>query len=437
MLDLKALERTEPSPATGKTYLQEYRDDLRHRGDDPAKVDQVVSINQRRRQLISEYETARAEQNRVGQIIADMKRKKEDASSQLAAMQTLSVQLKEMDRQVQDVEAELNGLLSTLPNKFHSSVPVGKSEADNVVVRTVGEAKSFAFPVRDHVEIADALGLIDFERATKVAGARFAFMKGLGARLERALIQFMMDLHSQRHGYTELIPPFLVNQNSMYATGQFPKFKEDVFHIEGADLYLIPTAETSVTSYYAGEMLDESALPSSFCAYSPCFRSEAGSYGKDTRGIFRQHQFNKVELLHFAHPSQSYELHEKMVGHAERVLQLLELSYRVVNKCTADMTFSAAKCYDLEVWLPAQKAFREISSCSNFEDFQARRANIRFRPGEKGKPQYVHTLNGSGVAVGRTVIALLENGQQEDGSVILPEVLHPYMGDVTKISAKP
>lgn len=433
MLDIKALERKEVNPQTQKTYLEEYKQDLRNRGEDPDRIEKVLEINNRRRVIVNEFEVARAEQNRVGQVIAQLKRNKQDASRELSEMQALSAKLKEMDKKVQEVDAELHETLATFPNKFHHTVPVGKSEADNVVVRAVGEPTQFSFKAKDHAELAEKLGILNLERAAKVTGSRFYFLLGAAARLERALIQFMMDLHSREHGYEEMIPPFMVNSASMFGVGQFPKFKEDVFHVAGTDYYLIPTAETSVTNYFANEILEEDQLPSSFCAYSPCFRSEAGTYGKDTRGIFRVHQFNKVELLHFAHPGNSYELHEKLVGDAENVLKHLELPYRVVNKCTADMTFSSAKCYDLEVWLPGQNAYREISSCSNFEDFQARRANIRFRPKDKGKPQFVHTLNGSGLAIGRTLIAILENFQQEDGSILLPKAIRPYMGGKDRI----
>jgi seryl-tRNA synthetase len=433
MIDIKALENQDVQEETGKTYAEDYRQDLINRGDDPEKVDRLLATNQKRKKLVTEFESLRASQKLVGQEIAQLKRKGEDASDLLEQMQIVSDQLKVMSSDLETTEQQLKTQLEELPNKFHSSVPVGLSEEHNVVVREVGEKPHFAFKVEDHLVLAEKLDIIDLERAAKVTGSRFAFMKKAGSQLERALIQYKMDLHTREHGYEEMIPPFMVNTQSMFGTGQFPKFKEDVFHISDTDYYLIPTAETSVTNYYAGEMLQESQLPQSFCAYSPCFRSEAGSHGKDTRGIFRVHQFNKVELLHFAHPEDSYQCHERLVGHAERVLKDLELHYRVVNKCTSDMTFSSAKCYDIEVWLPGQEQFREISSCSNFEDFQARRADIRFRPTGGGKPRFVHTLNGSGLAVGRTVIAILENYQREDGSVEVPEVLRSYMGGLDRI----
>jgi seryl-tRNA synthetase len=434
MLDIHLLESNDVHATYGMTFRDAYKKDLADRGDKPSKVDDLLKRNDARKKAILEFETLRAEQNKVGTEIAKIKKEKGDASHLLSAMQEVSAKMKSLDEERVIAENDLKTLLDELPNKFHSSVPRGKSEADNQITRTVGSPGTFSFKPKDHADLAEQLGIIDFERATKTTGARFAFMKGLGSRLERALIQYMMDLHINEHGYTEMIPPFIVNSMSMYGTGQFPKFKTDVFHLENSDYYLIPTAETSVTNFYANEILEEKMLPQSFCAYSPCFRSEAGSYGKDTKGIFRVHQFNKVELLHFVHPDVSYELHEKMVNHAETVLSRLELPYRVVNKCTADMTFSSAKCYDLEVWLPGQNSYREISSCSNFEDFQARRASIRFRPdGPKAKPRFVHTLNGSGVAVGRTVIGILENFQQEDGTIKIPGVLSPYMGGLKTI----
>jgi seryl-tRNA synthetase len=315
---------------------------------------------------------------------------------------------------------------------LNASVPVGDSDADNKIIHTWGEPRKFSFKAKEHWEIGEKLGVIDFERAGKVTGARFAFLKKGGARLERALMNFMLDLHTGEHGYTEMLPPFIVNYDSFRGTGQFPKFKQDVFHLTGFDYALIPTAEVPVTNYYREEILDEADLPQSFAAYSPCFRSEAGSYGKDTKGLIRQHQFEKVELMKFAHPSNSYEEHEKLTANAEEVLKRLELPFQRVALCSGDIGFGAAKCYDLNVWLPGQNAYREISSCSNFEDFQARRANIRFKA-KGGKPQFVHTLNGSGLAIGRTLIAILENYQNEDGTVQVPKALVPYMGGLTQI----
>lgn len=321
-----------------------------------------------------------------------------------------------------------------MPNMCHPTVPVGKSADDNKTVRTVGEPIKTNFKAKDHADIGVDLGIIDFDRAAKVAGARFSVLKGAGARLERALIHFMLDVQTKEHGYTEMAPPFIVNSASLFGTGQLPKFHEDLFHLKDTDYHLIPTAEVPVTNYYRDDMLKESELPLAYAAYSPCFRSEAGSYGKDTKGLIRQHQFNKVEIVKFSHPDKSYEEHERMTGHAETILKKLELPYKVMLLCTGDIGFGAAKCHDLEVWLPAQAAYREISSVSNFEDFQARRANIRFKPNDGGKPQFVHTLNGSGLAVGRTLVAILENYQNEDGSVQVPKALQPYMDGLTKIA---
>lgn len=429
MIDVKALSDAE--------FADAYRRDLKNRGEDPTWVDKLLELNQTRRTMITAQEGLRSEQNKVGEEIARRKRAKEDATDLLTQMQAFTKKVKDLELQVQTAEDNVAQAAARLPNRLHKSVPVGASEEDNVVVRASGVKRVFEFKAKEHWQLGEDLGIIDFERAGKVAGARFAFLRGAAATLERALIQFMMDLHSREHGYTEMVPPFVANSKSFYGTGQFPKFKEDVFHLENTDYSLIPTAEVPVTNYFNGEILKESDLPIRFVAFSPCFRSEAGSYGKDTRGLIRQHQFNKVELVMFAHPEHSYELHEKLTGHAERVLQLLELPYRVSALCSRDIGFGAAKCYDIEVWLPGQNAFREISSCSNFEDFQARRADIRFK-GEvpKAKPQFVHTINGSGLAIGRTLIAVMENFQQEDGSVQVPEILRPYMGGLKVIGAQ-
>jgi len=425
VIDVRALEKPE--------FADEYRRSLKNRGEDPKAVDHLVALNQKRRQIITQQETLRAQQNKVGEEIAKLKRAKEDASKQLADMQKLAGELKELDAKTAQADEEMNQFALRLPNKLHSSVPVGEGADDNQVVRAVGAKKTFSFKPKEHFEIGEKLGILDFERGGKVTGARFTFLKGAAAAMERALIQFMMDLHARSHGYTEMIPPFIVNSQSFVGTGQFPKFQDDVFHLQGTDYHLIPTAEVPVTNFYANEMLKLEDLPIKYVAYSPCFRSEAGSYGKDTRGLIRQHQFNKVELVIFSHPEKSYEQHDLLTQHAEKVLQQLELPYRVVSLCSKDIGFGAAKCHDLEVWLPGQNAYREISSCSNFEDFQARRANIRFRAGEKAKPQFVHTLNGSGLAIGRTLIAILENGQHEDGSVKVPAALQPYMGGLAVI----
>jgi seryl-tRNA synthetase len=429
MIDVRALEQSD--------YADEYRRSLKNRGDDPAWVDKILALNKRRRQITTEQETLRAQQNKVGEEIARKKRNKEDAGELLTQMQGMAAKVKELEQEVAEAQQDLDDVVLRLPNKVHSSVPVGESAEDNLVLRAAGVKRAFSFKPKEHWQLGEALGVLDFERAGKVTGARFTFLRGAASHMERALIQFMMDLHSREHGYEEMIPPFIANAQSFVGTGQFPKFKEDVFHLEGHEYYLIPTAEVPVTNYYANETLKESDLPIKFVAYSPCFRSEAGSYGKDTRGLIRQHQFNKVELVIFSRPEKSYELHEQLTANAERVLQLLELPYRVVSLCTRDIGFGAAKCHDLEVWLPGQNAYREISSCSNFEDFQARRANIRFKGADaKAKPQFVHTLNGSGLAIGRTLIAIFENYQLEDGTIEVPRVLQPYMGGTTLIKSR-
>lgn len=433
MIDIKALEQRDMNPATSKTFADQYRETLKNRGEDPGWVDRLLEQNQKRKALLSDMESTRAEQNRVGAEIAEKKRKKEDATPLLEKMQGVAARFKDLDSKAQQAEEELKQMLLRLPNMLHSSVPVGESAEDNQIVRVVGEPTKFGFVAKDHAELGEQLRILDFERAGKVTGARFAFLRGAAARLERALIQFMMDVHSRDHGYEEMIPPFIVNYKSLEGTGQFPKFTQDVFSLRDLDYALIPTAEVPVTNFYAEEMLEEAHLPQRFVAFSPCFRSEAGSYGRDTKGLIRQHQFDKVELMIFAHPDRSYELHEELTGHAEKILQLLELPYRVALLCSKDIGFGAAKCHDLEVWLPSSGQYREISSCSNFEDFQARRANIRFRPADKGKPRFVHTLNGSGLAVGRTLIAILENYQTEKGTVTIPTALRPYMGDVKEI----
>lgn len=429
MIDIKALER---KSETGTSYYDEYRQSLINRGSSIDILDQIVELNKKRKEIITQAETAKAQQNKLSGEIGKLKREGKDASAILSEVETLKGQVKDLENKAAEADAEVLNLALVLPNKPHSSVTVGSSEADNTLVKTVGEPTKFSFKAKEHWELGEALNIIDFERAGKTTGARFAFLKGGAARLERALIQFMMDSHSNHHGYTEMIPPFMVNSNSLLGTGNFPKFKEDVFHLEGSDLYLIPTAEVPVTNYYNGEILDEKDLPQKFCAYSPCFRSEAGSAGRDTKGLIRQHQFDKVELMVFCRPEESYELHEQLTSHAEKILMDLELPFRRMLLCTGDMGFGSAKTFDLEVWLPGQGVYREISSCSNFEDFQARRANIRYR-NAGGKPQFVHTLNGSGLAVGRTLVAILENYQREDGSVAIPKALQSYMGGMTEI----
>ncbi len=434
MIDIKLLEKKFEN---GTSYYDDYKKSLLNRNASTetliATLDQIMHLNIKRKETMTQAETEKAKQNKLSAEIGQLKREGKDASVLLAQVDQLKTQVKDLEIQATQADEQVHHLLLTIPNKPHDSVPVGKSEHDNKIVKTVGEPKKFSFKAKEHIELGEALHIIDFERAAKTTGARFTFLKGAAAQMERALVQFMMDLHSNKHNYTEMIPPFMVNSQSMTGTGQFPKFKEDVFHLENTDYYLIPTAEVPVTNYYSNETLNEADLPKSFCAYSPCFRSEAGSYGKDTKGLIRQHQFNKVELMTFCHPTQSYEVHELLTSHAEKVLTELQLPYRKTLLCTGDMGFGSSKTYDLEVWLPGQNAYREISSCSNFEDFQARRANIRFKPKDGGKPQFVHTLNGSGLAIGRTLVAIFENYQREDGSIEIPQVLRSYMGNKTEI----
>lgn len=425
MIDIKALERAE--------YADQYREVLKNRKDDPSLVDKVLELNKERKKLINEAETRKAEQNRFGPIIAQKKKAGESVDSELAEMQKLSAQVKELEAKAAEADARVTDALLYLPNATHSTTPVGAGEHDNKVIHTWGEKRSYSFKPLEHTELGEKLGIIDFDRGAKVTGARFTFLKGAAARLERALMNFMLDMHTNENGYTEMMTPYMVNHDSFQGTGNFPKFKEDVFHIAGTNYALIPTAEVPVTNYYREEILAEDQLPQSFVAFSPCFRSEAGSHGKDTKGLIRQHQFHKVELMIFSHPEQSYEQHERLTSNAEEVLKRLELSFQRVALCTGDIGFGSAKTYDLNVWLPGQNAYREISSCSNFEDFQARRSNIRFKPKGGGKPQFVHTLNGSGLAIGRTLIAVLENYQQEDGSIKVPSALVPYMGGITVI----
>lgn len=428
MIDIRALEKDEPNTFMNQNFIAGYKSVLKNRGADPGAVDELLALNKLRKAALTEVETAKAKQNKVSGEIAKIKRTGGNADEMLKEMQGLAEQIRKLEGDANAAEAKVNDLALQLPNILHSSTPVGDSAEQNKVIRTVGAPKKFTFKPKDHGEIGEEKKLIDFERAGKVSGARFAFLRGGAARIERALIQFMMDLHADKHGYEEMIPPFIVNANSLRGTGQFPKFKNDVFWITTPEYYLIPTAEVPVTNFFAEEILDSSELPKSFVAYSPCFRSEAGSYGKDTKGLIRQHQFNKVELVKFTRPEESVEQHEMLTAHAEEVLKQLELPYRTMALCSGDIGFGAMKCYDLEVWLPGQNAYREISSCSNFGDFQARRANIRFREGPKGKPQFVHTINGSGLAVGRTLIAILENYQNEDGSITVPKILEKYVG---------
>ena len=390
-------------------------------------------MDTRRRELLVQTEELKSKRNEVSQQISVLKREKKDAEALILEMREVGEKVKDLDNELRTVEEDLERLMLSIPNIPHESAPVGETEDDNVVARTWGEVKEFAFEPKPHWDLATDLGILDFERAGKVTGSRFVFYKGAGARLERALISFMLDLHTDEHGYEEVLPPYMVNRASMTGTGQLPKFEEDAFRIESEDYFLIPTAEVPVTNMHRDEILNKDQLPIRYAAFSSCFRSEAGSAGRDTRGLIRQHQFNKVELVKFVKPEDSYEELEKLTNDAERVLQLLELPYRVMSMCTGDLGFTAAKKYDIEVWIPSYGTYREISSCSNFEAFQARRANIRFRREPNGKPEHVHTLNGSGLAIGRTVAAILENYQQEDGTIIIPEVLRPYMGGKTVI----
>jgi seryl-tRNA synthetase len=404
---------------------------LRQRGMNPSEVlKDFNAIDGERRQAITASETLQARRNRASEEIAKLKKTGQDASAQIQETKELREQIQETERKAAEQEARLREILTAIPNLPHASVPVGKSAEDNVEARRWGKPPQFDFQPKPHWELGEHLGILDLERAAKLSGARFAVYWALGARLERALANFMLDLHTRDHGYTEVLPPYLVNSDSMYGTGQLPKFAQDLFRVPHGekDLWLIPTAEVPVTNLYRDEVLDAARLPVRLTAYTPCFRSEAGSYGKDVRGIIRQHQFQKVELVKFARPENSYDELEKLTNNAEAVLQKLGLHYRVMALCTADMGFSSAKTYDLEVWLPGQNLFREISSCSNFESFQARRANIRYRPEGKSKTEFLHTLNGSALAVGRTWVAIVENYQQADGSIRIPEALQPYMG---------
>ncbi len=391
-----------------------------------------TALDQQRRELLGEAEAFKAEKNTVSALIGRTKDKSQ-VKDEIARMKEVSSRIKELDDQLREVEERLYDMLMGVPNIPHEQSPVGASEEDNVEIRAWGEKPAFGFAPKAHWDIGEDLGILDFERAGKIAGARFALYFGAGARLERALINFMLDLHTGEHGYIETLPPFLVNRASMTGTGQLPKFESDLFHTEEVDLFLIPTAEVPVTNIHRDEILSEKDLPLCYTAYTPCFRKEAGSHGRDTRGLIRQHQFNKVELVKFVRPEDSDAELESLLQNAEKVLQLLQLPYRVVDLCTGDIGFSAARTYDIEVWLPGQECYREISSCSNFRDFQARRAAIRFRRDGAKKPELLHTLNGSGLAVGRTLLAILENYQQEDGSVLIPEVLKPYMGGLEKI----
>ena len=415
-----------------RDHLDEVRERLALRGQ-AINLDQFILIDGERRKTIQEWERLRALQKKVSDEVSKRKREGQDASDLIEEMKKVSQDLKRLDGVVEEKEKILQDFLLTVPNLPHASVPAGKDSSDNVEVRQWGEIPKFDFKPKAHWDLGEELGILDFKNGAKITGARFTLYWDLGAKLERALINFMLDLHTREHGYREVLPPFMVNRTSMTGTGQLPKFEEELFKVEGTDYFLIPTAEVPVTNIHQDEVLEERVLPLYYTAYTPCFRKEAGSYGKDTRGLIRQHQFNKVELVKFAKPETSYDELEKLLTNAEEVLKRLKLPYRVVNLCSGDLGFSASKTYDIEVWLPGQQTFKEISSCSNFEDFQARRAKIRYRISGKSKTEYVHTLNGSGLAVGRTLVAILENYQQADGSVTIPEVLRHYLYGAEKI----
>jgi seryl-tRNA synthetase len=422
MFDVKYL-RDNPAQA---------RERLASRGEE-VELGHFGELDGRRRILLGESETLKAERNQVSALIGKTKDKSQ-VQDEIVRMQEVSKRIKELDEELKEVEAKLQELLLVLPNLPHEDCPIGAGEEDNREVRTWGELRRFEFAPKPHWEVGEKLGILDFERAGKLAGARFSLLRGAGARLERALINFMLDLHTTSHKYVEILPPFMVNRDTMTGTGQLPKFESDLFHLDDPDFFLIPTAEVPVTNIHRDEILAAADLPIRYTAYTPCFRKEAGSHGRDTRGLIRQHQFNKVELVKFVLPEESDRELEKLLDNAEEVLRQLQLPYRVMDLCTGDIGFSAARTFDIEVWLPGQQSYREISSCSNFRDFQARRAAIRFRREAKSKPELVHTLNGSGLAVGRTMVAILENYQQEDGSVVIPEVLRPYMGGLEKIA---
>jgi seryl-tRNA synthetase len=428
--------------------LERVEEKLRARGADPvALLGDFRALDVRRREAITQAEQLKARRNELTQKVGALKKSGQDATAVMDETRALKDRLDELDKAAAEFDEQMRLSLARIPNLTRDEVPAGLSEADNVTVKRWGDKRTFDFEPKPHWEIGEALGILDLERAAKLSGARFAVYMGAGARLERALIGFMLDMHTEQHGYTEVLPPFMVNSKSLFGTGQLPKFADDLFRCSDADLeavtrgefrdndhWLIPTAEVPVTNLYRDEILDETRLPISLTAYTPCFRAEAGAAGKDTRGIIRQHQFQKVELVKFTRPEDSDAEHEKLTRNAEEILEALKLPYRRVLLCTGDTGFSAAKTFDLEVWLPGQQLYREISSCSNFEAFQARRANIRFKPGGKGKTEFVHTLNGSGLAVGRTWLAVLENYQQADGSVAIPDVLRPYMGGLERIA---
>lgn len=422
MLDLKFVREN----------LDAVQANLDHRHTE-GKLDDYAKLYDERKEIIQEVEQLKAHRNAVSDEIAQLKRNKESADDKIAEMKKVGDQIADLDNRGRDVETKLRDIALRLPNMCDPSVPVGNDENDNPEMRKWSTPRQFDFPIQAHWDLGESLDILDFERATKESGARFTIYKGFGARMERALINFMLDLHCDKQGYTEMMTPYMVTTDTLTGTGQLPKFAEDMYKVEGQDYFLIPTAEVTLTNYHSGEILKEEDLPKYYTAFTACFRSEAGSAGRDTRGLIRQHQFNKVEMVKIAHPDHSWDELEKLTDNAEEVLRLLELPHRVITLCTGDIGFGSAKTYDVEVWMPAQNTYREISSCSNMTDFQARRANIRFRRNSKGKPEFVHTLNGSGLAVGRTVAAILENYQEEDGSVRIPKVLQPYMGGLEVI----
>ncbi|MCO5141854.1 MAG: serine--tRNA ligase [Oligoflexia bacterium] len=419
MLDLRWLVENEAT----------YKNCLKTRNNFPKdSLEFVLSKDSERRKLIQEVEAFRAQKNQIAKEVGQLKRTGGDASALMEKSIQISKNMDGLDAKLNELNQEIENHLLSIPNMLHSDVPEGKGAEENKLIKTIGTPRKFDFDIKDHHDLGVNLGIIDFDRASRMASTRFTTLVGKGAKLERALIQFMLDLHTEKHGYTEMLPPLMANSKALTGTSQLPKFKEDLFKIDGFDLFLIPTAEVTITNYFREEILGEDQLPSLFTGYTPCFRSEAGSYGKDTRGLIRQHQFDKVELVQFCHPDYSWQAHELLTSAAEKVLELLELPYQRMLLCSGDTGFGAAKTYDLEVWLPGQSAYREISSCSNFCDFQARRAGIRFKPKEGGKPRFVHTLNGSGLAVGRTLVAILENYQEKDGSVTIPKALQKYTG---------
>ncbi len=415
-----------------REHLEEVKERIGRRGQD-IDWDGFIRVDGERLRILRESESLRAQRNQVSDLIAAKKKRKEDSSEEIDRMKEVSARIKELEAVLTEQEEALKSMMLVIPNLPHESVVIGEGEADNVEVRKGGNKAEFSFSPLAHWDLGEILDILDFNRGAKITGARFTLYKGAGARLERALMNFMLDMHTREHGYLEVLPPFMVNRKTMTGTGQLPKFEEDLFKLSDPDYFLIPTAEVPVTNIHQDEILTEEELPLYYTAYTPCFRREAGSYGKDTRGLIRQHQFNKVELVKFTTPETSYAELEKLTCDAEEVLKRLGIPYRVVMLCTGDLGFSAAKTYDLEAWLPGQGVYKEISSCSNFEDFQARRANIRYRPKGKKGTEFVHTLNGSGLAIGRTLVAILENYQQQDGSVIIPEALKPYMGGMGKI----